>query len=157
MDRSASSAFLAPIDLISASSLFSLAKVASFTDIMRRMPFVQSQFKRTLTLFLPCCLAWSFVACLWLCSHHDGEGYESCAYDQKQTLDIHGDSDHCPINVMPSVLPDKQSTNVTEVHSVVHSFIATFSDAYGPQSAARVRSPQSCADPPLERLFVYRI
>jgi hypothetical protein len=131
--------------------------LGKFIDIIPRMPSVQSRFTRTLALLLPCCLAWSIVACLWLYSHHPGEENENSAYHQTEAINIHGDSDPCPIKVTPGLIPDKQSTNSRGAETLAQSLILPLHYGHAPHSVARVRLPLSTADPPLERLCVCRV
>jgi hypothetical protein len=121
------------------------------------MVLAQSQFKRALATCLSCCFAWTFFACLWVCSHHaDQEDVTRTNY-QAKTFVVPVDNDHCQIEQAKVVMPGKQSTISPAPDGVALAFIIAPQYAGQESSAALIDLPPSTADPPFERLCVYRI
>jgi hypothetical protein len=117
----------------------------------------QSRIKRALAIGLSCCFGWTFFACLWLCSHHSDQASEDSRNYQKTRVVIPGDCEHCPIEAAKGVIPVKQSTIGPLTAAVAHAFSTPPQHAGAGNSAARIYLPLSNADPPVERLCVYRI
>ena len=140
------------------SSLLAVGKFSNLTDIMPTMFLQQSpRFNRALAIWLGCCFGWTFFACIWLCSHHRDQEYEGRANYQTKTSVIPGDSDHCPIEQARGVIP-KASTIDPPTDTLAQTFnMPSQSAEYGLNSVALIHLPLSTADPPLERLCVYRI
>jgi len=124
---------------------------------MPRMLLAQSRIKRALAISLSCCFGWTFFACLWLCSYHSDQEDEVRAHYQTKTFVTSDESDHCPIEEAKGVVPRKQSTVDPATDATAESFIMPPQHAGHGNSAALIHLPVSTADPPLERLGVYRI
>ena len=121
------------------------------------MLLAQSQLRQVLAICLPCCIGWTFVTCLWLCSPHDGHGDFSRDHNQTQTGGIFGDKDHCAIEQAQVAIPGRQSTIDPSTDTVAQAFIKHPQHTGYENSVAPLHLPLSTADPPLERLCVYRI
>ena len=117
-----------------------------------------SSFTKLLASILPLYCAWTFMACIWLCSDHGREEYADCVNQQTKTVELFGHCDHCPIKEARGVIPNKQSTTNLLTDTLAGTIIIPSQRAgYALHSPARIHLPLSTADPPLERLCVYRI
>jgi hypothetical protein len=117
----------------------------------------ETRIKRAFAIWLSVCFGWTFFACVWLCSRHSDQKYESRTKDQAKTFSIPGDNDHCGVEPAQGAIPGKQSATDPPHDTVAHAFIKPSQRAGYENSAAPIHIPLSTADPPLGRLCLYRI
>lgn len=122
------------------------------------MKLPRISFEQIVAMVLPLCFAWTFVACVTLCSEHISNAQDAHAGGAAEMRGL-DESDCCPITASAtSLLPeritpikqlcvDQQATAALSAHRL--------SEASCDNRCALI--PSSSSDPPLMRLCVLRI
>ncbi|MDQ3687201.1 MAG: hypothetical protein M3430_16620 [Acidobacteriota bacterium] len=121
----------------------------------------RSSFTRILATLMPLCFAWVFVACISLCAPHGEEARGDTAYHSAASIDDSHGGEQCPVPSAPTyALTGRQS--IVPAPQMIGDAAASFTPSlslagFALHLPARLLTPPSTSDPPLDRLRVLRI
>jgi hypothetical protein len=127
--------------------------------ILLGMKLPRISFERLVAMGLPLCFAWTFVACVTLCSEHIRNAQDAHATGSAAEMRGLDESDCCPITTSATSLLPERITPIKQLGADQQATAARSMQCLIEASRGNgyARLPASSSDPPLMRLGVLRI